>query len=569
VATTTTTTATVTPTPPTTAATTKTATVAPTNGSNYNDDTGFIKPGRQRISSSHYSTEKSGSSGYYGSNLYSTSSVSVIEENIYSEPVIESKKGDVVTPASNELAQTKNVRLAFVLDAPTKGVRSSKHKEIECLESLKQSISNLENCLQQSESLPPMTGHQEHMYSMMDGETSSSDGQIPRPIWPNYQDDELLTDINLDEFLLKNETSRKEQQRLTGMVNPIFERSSSDDDFQRSQVVDGGEQAKSVTRVTSQYEELISFQRTRDILEQIRGKLNGLLHQYSESAAKQHSLNNPFWPHAGAPPNDDELESKIVNLRNDLDSYLKIMTDQSENDIRAFCDGLSRNTKRLTLHNALHNKTNSVRGGAGGSTNGAYYSENEYEICDYGSVCTKYHTSLRMPRDSFVTDDGFTLAYDDKINPFMHLRDGREKCKRGGQLFPVRAHHYENCDVKCKQCEAVAANVKKGAGGRRRPSGSGSSHCCCVKTGVDDGNVYINDLNQMQENLSIQGIMLMNSLTKKSNSDKEKILLDYHKNKPSIWELYYGANRSTRPHQTLIRKIKLGGKHALSISYVS
>ena len=65
----------------------------------------------------------------------------------------------------------------------------------------------------------------------------------------------------------------------------------------------------------------------------------------------------------------------------------------------------------------------------------------------------------------------------------------------------------------------------------------------------------------------------MESLGKSRNGqfgDKEKMLLEWHQNKPSCWELYYGANREEHPpHQTLIRKMKLGRKSTVCISYVS
>lgn len=61
--------------------------------------------------------------------------------------------------------------------------------------------------------------------------------------------------------------------------------------------------------------------------------------------------------------------------------------------------------------------------------------------------------------------------------------------------------------------------------------------------------------------------MLIKNLDKTSGDDKDAIL-EWHNNKPSIWELYYGKNR---PIQTIVKKVKKKGKKPVNsvVSYPS
>lgn len=65
----------------------------------------------------------------------------------------------------------------------------------------------------------------------------------------------------------------------------------------------------------------------------------------------------------------------------------------------------------------------------------------------------------------------------------------------------------------------------------------------------------------------------MDSFGKKSLlqvSDREKMLLEWHKNKPSIWEMYYGSNRLLNdPEHTLYKPSKFKKAVRNTASYVS
>ena len=73
--------------------------------------------------------------------------------------------------------------------------------------------------------------------------------------------------------------------------------------------------------------------------------------------------------------------------------------------------------------------------------------------------------------------------------------------------------------------------------------------------------------------MQLSSVILMDSFGKKSLlqvSDREKMLLEWHKNKPSIWELYYGSNRLLHDtDQTLHKPTKINKTVKNTISYVS
>lgn len=75
---------------------------------------------------------------------------------------------------------------------------------------------------------------------------------------------------------------------------------------------------------------------------------------------------------------------------------------------------------------------------------------------------------------------------------------------------------------------------------------------------------------QMQQNLMMQQhSTLLKNLSKTPIMDQDLIHEEWHKNKPSIWELYYGINRP-KHQKTLVKKSKQGKKKAISvIPYVS
>lgn len=649
---------------------------------NYNEDSSFEecsdKDIRERLpSTSHYSTEKSGSSGYYSTNLYSVGSV---DEHIYSEPVIQKKTNNVVN-IDNSSSNSDNISDGgsctnsnndnnIQLDK----LGEQKSNEMKCLESLQKSITELENSLsihdtrqnqRQQNHIHPnqipllqqlqQQQQQHHQPKPLPTIMEGLDGQIPpRPIWPTDFDDSLM-DINLDSFLMRNESpinnngdnlSDRSQIDLIGLESPLpIILSNSTNPLMREhqkQQLQLQQQQLQMQMQKSQYEEFLNFHNTRNMLEVIRTKLENLLESTTPSTAtsatgesSNHSpssfQNNPFIinnhnasklnqnnlrhsppaPHRNATPT--ELEKNIINLKIDIDSYLKLMNQQNEAEIKQFCTGLSKNSKLLTLQNAVEQKNNSHSGSScnsnqnkkinlhsTGTSNSNFYeivNENTGEMEYYsmysgrlekmptpsppppppplpgGNLRNYHHNTLTsnmskysdieaMPSqfETVYVRDGFSLSYNQKINPFMDgtrptsSPEPSDNFKRRSICFSSD-HIYKYAEDLNTSSTPTTTMTNSSAENKPQNLPKNHSH---------------QDMCQMKQNLALQNIMLMGGDKAYIGGDKDKMLLEWHRNKPSFWELYYGPNReSHKPHQTLINKMKMGRKTTTSMAYVS
>uniref|UniRef100_A0A182Y863 Uncharacterized protein n=1 Tax=Anopheles stephensi TaxID=30069 RepID=A0A182Y863_ANOST len=643
-------------------------------------------PSRERVNStSHYSTEKSGSSGYYSTNLYSTGGSSV-DEHIYCEPIdrcprtqrledaASVKRTSTVKSASQatsepvktsascdrkrggndqELSELqRNIRgleqyyYPASLSSPTVPVQISVMRASVVQQPLHAAsnigaeaggaggVDRTEGCEVQERSQEQQ--EQQQLSVIMEG----NDGQIPRPIWPLDTDDSLM-DINLESFRMANHSS----QNLIGFESPTLSSISESEMYaMRDQVLDGA--AEGTSRKKSQYEEYLEFHNTRNILEQIRGKLNTLLEQRTEQQeqASQRIPSNPGNPFVKEPgPSETELEKNIAILKADLDGYLRTMNQKNENEIRRFCKGMSREPKVVAVQNAVEQRNR--------SRSGSILSlEHDYELlertgavpyptsCGSESVLPYYQV---LPPDicegrppAALPAAALVLNRRSPPNPFA-----QEVRQHGGAPGSVGGLHSLCCQQRylnsdeirvCNRyggCERADPNVAidmpdsddgevgktfvtgtggRGGGGARSgdcrsvsigmpedepadgdrvgrrgsrvklktdpPDGCQSKGECVSESG-SGGQPHMAhcDFNQLQRNITLERIILMESLGKSRNGqfgDKEKMLLEWHQNKPSCWELYYGANREEHPpHQTLIRKMKLGRKSTVCISY--
>ncbi|XP_050073713.1 uncharacterized protein LOC126561542 [Anopheles maculipalpis] len=647
-------------------------------------------PSRERVNStSHYSTEKSGSSGYYSTNLYSTGGSSV-DEHIYCEPIDrcprtqrleheDSVKRTSTVKSANQAAREpvktsascdrkrggndqelselqRNIRgleqyyYPSSLSSPTVPVQISVMRASVAQQPLHASATigvdgsgpGGEDCAEgcevqeRSQERSQEQQEQQQLSVIMEG----NDGQIPRPIWPLDTDDSLM-DINLESFRMANHSS----QNLIGFESPTLSSISESEMYaMRDQATDGA--AEGSSRKKSQYEEYLEFHNTRNILEQIRGKLNTLLEQRTEqqeqAAQRVPSSGNPFVKEPG--PSETELEKNIAILKADLDGYLRTMNQKNENEIRRFCKGMSREPKVVAVQNAVEQRNR--------SRSGSILSlEHDYEMLERtGAVpySTSCGSESLLPYYQVLPPDicegrppaalpaaALVLNRRSPPNPFA-----QEVRQHGGPPGSVGGLHSLCCQQRylnsdeirvCNRyggCERTDPNVaidmpdsddgevgktfvtgsgRDGGGGARSvdcrsvsigmpedetvagdrvgrrgsrvklktdpPDGCQAKGECVSDSGSGGPHMAHCDFNQLQRNITLERIILMESLGKSRNGqfgDKEKMLLEWHQNKPSCWELYYGANREEHPpHQTLIRKMKLGRKSTVCISYPS
>ncbi|XP_055626234.1 uncharacterized protein LOC129768538 [Toxorhynchites rutilus septentrionalis] len=552
--------------------------------------------GRERVNStSHYSTEKSGSSGYYSTNIYFAGS-SVVDDHIYYEPVVTAAAA-TATSGGDRKNLTNTVKRAPGAiggrsDGPLKNSRAIGDSKNSLSKSSSRSLNKYyypapsgDEPSDKATKMRTKPPGNEKLTDIMEG----PDGQIPRPIWPLDTDDSLA-DINLEAFSMRDTG----QRNLMGFESPT---SNSDNEIYSGNKKDQEESE----RKKSQYEEYLEFHNTRNILEQIRGKLDALLEQRNDM---QKTNNDSLKP----TPAEVELEEEIAKLKSDLECYLQSMNQKNENEIKRFYRGISMDAKVLAVQHAVEQRQR--------SRSSSINVENVYEVLGNSKSSTQPYYSAISPRSVksfsgeerktedhptyfeavYVHDGGFNVRHLDRPmpNPFA------QEVRTAQMLQNQRAL---NCQQRYLGSEEMAycGNLR---GCERRPSQvsiempeNGRDYIRVVDGGdivhgagmipseggaiiVDGGTKRRADVRNSNNlgksgdisGFTLQRVILMESLGKngKMFGDKEKMLLEYHLNKPSYWEMYYGANREEqKPHQTLIRKMKIGGKNAISVSYPS
>ncbi|XP_053686573.1 uncharacterized protein LOC128736120 [Sabethes cyaneus] len=544
-----------------------------------------VGKGRDRVNStSHYSTEKSGSSGYYSTNIYFAGS-SVVDEHIYYEPVDRGRKQSAAqAPAATKPADTvrkkegilKNNRA--VQDGGQSQLQNQGRPPLEKYY-YPATLENVPNSPTVMRAKQPTSN--EKLSDIMEG----PDGPIPRPIWPTDADDSLA-DINFDAFRLRNAS----QQNLMGFDSSSA--SNSDNEIYSVSQKNVDEQ----TKKKSQYEEYLEFHNTRNILEQIRGKLNTLLEQRNENLRSSAGSNRE---QAVPTPAEIELEEKIASLKSDLEKYLQSMNQQNENEINRFVKGMSKDAKVLAVQNAVEHRNR--------SRSSSVHLENEYEVMENAKTYQPVYAALPQrtmkcyPREegrpgdqpshfeTVYVRDGFDMRQLNRPVPNPFAQEARTAQMLHQQQQQLRAMCSQKRYLTSDEIR-VCNNLE---GCERRPSkvsiempDSGRDGVRLVNGG-GGGGILVDSRSRRQSEISgknnlgkssdvsgftLQRVILMESLGKNGKlfGDKEKMLLEYHLNKPSYWEMYYGANREEHnPHHTLIRKVKIGGKNAIAVSYPS
>lgn len=474
----------------------------------------------QNVSSSHYSTEKSGSSGYYGSNLYSTSSV---DDHIYSEPVME--KYDA-RKAVLSMSRRPHVLL--------------RHHEL-AIPTTSCDLANVE------ENIDILRKKIDKLPTIMEG----IDGQIPRPVWPSDYDDSLV-DLNLEPFLRNNNNT----DNFYGIENPAF--SSSDEEYAKH------------------YEETVSFYQTRGILEDIREKLNVMIE------ANQKPDKNPFRSATDEENKKSDhqlsLDKEILKLKQDLDEYLRIINEENEKEIKQLCAGLSKDTKLLTLQNALINKSRSSYQSDSSQNPFQPYHNLEFLTCNSNTNIinsNKSKTSIYQDVEkdeshfgSIYVKNGFNLNesqhYGSETNPFSKQKPSIRSSDpnfhfQRKPLAPNTFHQQNHSNVISSDNSANTSQLTSETSANSSSDNNNSAN--------SSEREMIKD--NLKQNLALHHPPVLIDSLKKSlvNGDKDMIL-EWHKNKPSIWEQYYGKNRQ---HHALVKSMYAGKgcKMQSIVSYVS
>lgn len=230
------------------------------NGSNASLDRRRSYGEQEQVPSSHYSTEKSGSSGYYSSNVYSTSSV---EDHIYSEPVIDGindsnrrRKFDQKLDRQIGLANLeKSIKtLEKHLKCLNKPNKNDQFKQQHQHQQLKQKqqqqrIKSIEPN-QKLTSEPNASGeeHTKRLPTIVEGMDNNALALVPyrrntdieaqkhENNWHADTTDDSLMDLDLDTFLLIDETTRDKMKKsnfnaicgVDGIENPTFQQSDNE-----------------------------------------------------------------------------------------------------------------------------------------------------------------------------------------------------------------------------------------------------------------------------------------------------------------------------------------------------
>lgn len=354
------------------------------------------------------------------------------------------------------------------------------------------------------------------------------DGQIPKPVWPMDFDDSLM-DINLEPFLLVNDApqlKRKFSNSNLGVDNQCYD--SSDDDLNRSS-------DKSLALYLKQCEETTNVQNTTDILEGIRKKLDSLLEQ-----AEQTDIQGK---NAEAEPTD--LAKNIQSLKSELDSYLQRIKSKKDLEIKQLCTGLSKNTKMLTIKKALESRSRRNS-----------QDEDGYEIFQTAEDVNGGYEPM-MPKNIMTNyqESNSGLNFDT-----VYVQDGFSLCDSGAVPFAGRFSSTRSTDANFQLKRNFSKEFSTFNVNDKSDDSSNSSD-------KSSDNITNSEKNQLKQNLALHHPMLIKNLDKTSGDDKDMIL-EWHNNKPSIWELYYGKNR---PIQTIVKKVKKKGKKQVNsvVSYVS
>lgn len=613
--------------------------------------------GRNRLPSSHYSTEKSGSSGYYSSNVYSTSSV---EDHIYSEPVI-----DVIDAAAPpKIKRARDHRRKFEQKLDQQIGLANLEKSVKSLEKHLKLLSRHQQ-QQQQQSKPSsceMCGSSaadtsadekiKRLPTIVEGIDTNACASVVSKAksvrrmhnngvhdWTIVADDSLM-DLDFNSFRKVNEKRDKKPTKKilivandagNGIENPTFEPDEDEDEDDDSDVVGGPVTCNDKQHIENNYkctkyinscpddaynvegvndykyatpnstlssadnkrtmsffmkttEDPAHFQNTKGILEEIHVKLSQLLTQPTDTSNKQRRRTTdtsdaetvaPVTPVAET----DALKISIQTLRQDLENYLKLMNEQNEKEIRQFCSGLSKNYKLLTMQHALAAKGRIKASHASDQSGSDAYSN------------LSYYSSSRQSTSSYFND--YPMAPPSDIlyvrNAFNHDDSGREMSRKStlnssdsspkfhshtasSEFVRYSSGSDTNFQLQRRQSDSLYSSWDD-APAHLNASGTSSDDVVVLESVVVVGAEKTAPseaiASHIENNLAMQQPPALIVGDKHvPTSDEKDLMLDLmHRNKPSIWQQYYGSKRLK--YSNVVKKIK--GKLEINpaMTYVS
>lgn len=612
--------------------------------SSYTDASTDVVGGRERLPSSHYSTEKSGSSGYYSSNVYSTSSV---EDHIYSEPVI-----DVIDATSTpKIRRARDHRRKFEQKLDQQIGLANLEKSVKSLEKHLKQLSRHQQ--QQSKQGPcEMCGSSaadtsadekiKRLPTIVEGIDTNACASVAGKAksvrqmhnkgvhgWPTDTDDSLM-DLDLDSFRKVNEKRDKKQTKKLivgasavagiGIENPTFEPDDDDedripvtcsddkhiennykctkyinscpDDAYNVEGVNDYKYATTPNPTGSCVDDKMTipfFINTKDILEEIHEKLSHLLTQPTDTKHRHRTPDDSANESASATATEtDSLKVNIQTLRHDLENYLKLMNEQNEKEIRQFCSGLSKNYKLLTMQHALANKTRTKTRHASDNSGSDVYSSRSYCSSSRHSGSSYFNefpltapSDILFGRNAFNYDDSNQTSRKSTLDSSTppKFRDRTES----GEFVRYSSGSDSNFQLQRRHSDSVYSSWDEE---RNIITSSGDD------TSARSGDVAVLESvvvvaaaaaaatekmptieatiapSHIESNLAMQQPPSLIVGDKGApSSDEKDLMLEWHRNKPSIWQQYYGSKRLK--YSNVVKKIK--GKLEINpaMTYVS
>lgn len=623
--------------------------------STYTDVSKDAIGGRERLPSSHYSTEKSGSSGYYSSNVYSTSSV---EDHIYSEPVIDVIDALASTPKNKRVRRKTEQKFdqQTGLANLEKSVKSLE-KHLKLLSRSQQQQPKQSSCELCGSSAADTSGDEKvkRLPTIVEGIDTNACASVAGKAknvhrmhskgvhgWPTDTDDSLM-DLDFNSFRKVNEKRDKKQTKKlmigtsgagTGIENPTFvrdEKGEDDDDEDDEEEEEEDEDDDDVDRIpvicsdkehiennykctkyinscpddaynvegVNDYkyaatnvsmscadadkttmsffmkncDDQVHCQSAKVILEEIHEKLSQLLIQPTESKVSRRTTTTSVDSSdsdmgrtiVSDATETDSLKLNIATLRRDLENYLKLMNEQNEMEIRQFCSGLSKNYKLLTMQHALANKSRTTANRTVSDQSGSdVYSSRSYYSSGCNSGSSYYNDYAMAPpsdilyvRNAFNSDDSNQVSHKSTLD----------------SNFQLQRRHSDSVYSSWDEDRHIIASGSSGDDTSARSEAIVVLDSVVVvaaeKTiNTDPTNALPNVPSHIESNLAMQQPPALIVGDKNApSSDEKDLMLEWHRNKPSIWQQYYGSKRLK--YSNVVKKIK--GKLEINpaMAYVS
>lgn len=256
---------------------------------------------------------------------------------------------------------------------------------------------------------------------------------------------------------------------------------------------------------------------------------------------------------------NNPLKNSIAMLKKDLENYLKLMNEQDELEIKQFCSGLSKNYKLLTMQHALAKRTRSNNNADNGS-----------ELFSNHSCCSSGHGS-----------DGSNVVYSDMSSEHYENVNADRKIKNNDlQNFRARAEsidsvqcssgsdsnfqlHRRHSDSACSSWDEIH-HTSSSSSQRDDASQSVKSDVAAIQieTITTDQTIIIDKNLVAQKPTEIVSADIGITLI-----DEKDLMLELHRNKPSIWQQYYGSKRLK--YSNVMKKFKDKIDISPTMAYVS